>query len=417
MTSARTMAQLRIAWIAPYLPAPENTGGRIRMAQLARHVAPRASIDLYSCGGRQEFARELARHNGALSIYTRCYVRGRRPSMYWLPGSREVPERVQTATPMTLYYQLYREHRRRAYDLAVVCHSYAMGLANALRDCPIVLDEHNVESAYAAETDSAKSPDNLQSNRNSSHTSLTLWEQQSWQRASHITCVSAEDRRVISQHTNHDKVSVIANGADLRAIDFITPSQRASAGNTTVLFVGLMSHAPNEHAAVWMASEVMPRVRAQVGEAKLVLCGRQPSERVQSLASEFVTVTGTVDSVAPYLNQARVVVNPLHHGAGSSLKAIEALASGAPVVSTSIGMRGIAGAKGGHTHQQADDPSAFSQEIIEQWRRSSAQDQSLDTQAERARQVARQYDWPELGRQLNTVIDQVIRSAHTRRDA
>ena len=168
-----------------------------------------------------------------------------------------------------------------------------------------------------------------------------------------------------------------------------------------------MSHAPNEQAAVWMARDVMPSLWKRVPQAKLVLCGRQPSELVKSLANDQIIVTGTVDSVAPYLDKARVVVNPLHHGAGSSLKAVEALACGAPVVSTTVGMRGIAGTAPSVTHEQADDPQSFAACIESAWDRSQGADASLDAQAHSARRVAERYDWSVIGESFARLVRHV----------
>src|SRR5262245_41033719 len=43
----RLRATMRIAWVTPYLPAPENSGGRIRIANMARGFAD-DELHLYS---------------------------------------------------------------------------------------------------------------------------------------------------------------------------------------------------------------------------------------------------------------------------------------------------------------------------------------------------------------------------------
>lgn len=403
---------VRVAWIAPYLPAPENTGGRIRMAQLARALVKHGTIDLFSCGGAQEYAHERAHANGALSMYEQCFVRGRTPSVYWYSRFNpftKIHERVRTATPISLFFHLWNEHRKRPYDLAVVSHSYAMGLAGALSQCPIILDEHNIESAYAVQTDQAKLSASEQRNRERHHKVLRQWEKHAWQQAAHVTCVCEEDfRTIVGDVAFEERVSVVPNGSSVNATRWMAPSDRAKSGKNAVLFVGLMSHAPNEKAAEWMAKEVMPKVWSNplTASAQLVLCGRQPSAAVKALAQDSrVIVTGTVDSVAPYLEQARVVVNPLHHGAGSSLKSVEALACGAPVVSTAVGMRGIDGAAHTITHEQADDVDSFAQAITTVWQRSEEGAISLDARSRTARAIAESYDWSMIGERFaHTVL-------------
>ena len=52
-------------------------------------------------------------------------------------------------------------------------------------------------------------------------------------------------------------------------------------------------------------------------------------------------VVGPVPDVRPYFNQADAFVIPLRLGSGTRLKALEALASGLPVVATPSGVEGL----------------------------------------------------------------------------
>ena len=108
-----------------------------------------------------------------------------------------------------------------------------------------------------------------------------------------------------------------------------------------VVFVGLLGWGPNVDAAVWLAKEVWPAVRNRVPDAKLLLVGRDPSQRVIDLGSDAIEVTGSVADVGPYLSRARVATAPLRAAGGSRLKILEALASGRPVVATSTGAEGL----------------------------------------------------------------------------
>lgn len=384
----------RVAFVAPYLPAPENTGGRIRMAQLARALSRTSEVELFACGGAAEFERE--RGGRALASFTRCQVRGRTPSLRW--GSSD-PERVKSATPALLAWDLHRAHRARPFDAVVASHSYAMALAEVASGAAIVLDEHNVESAYAVSTASARAE-----SAERERAKLQQWEQRCWRRASAVTCVSEADAAIV-RAARPDGVTVIENGVAIEGVRFARESERRAQGRREVLFVGLMSFGPNEQGARFLAREVMPRVWEQVASARLVLCGRQPSAAVEALASEQVEVTGTVENVGVYLDRARVLCVPLWHGAGSSLKAVEALATGARVVSTPVGMRGVRGAVAGRTHDEAEDAAAFAAAIV----RAFAEDD--DGRSEAARALATEFEWATIGARF----ERVVRDAAARR--
>lgn len=395
------LAGRRVAFVAPYLPAPEDTGGRIRMARLARAlVAEGARVELFACGGRAESSSPRAIE--AMSVFAERTIRGRKPSMMALST---VPERVKSATPVSLAWAMFRAHREggsRPFDAVVVSHSYAMGLADerTARGAAVVLDEHNVESDYARSTAGARGAD---AQREAAR--LCAWERACWRRADAVTCVSAADARSIAdERAGLSAPCVVQNGVVLERVRFRPPSERARSNE--VLFVGLMSFGPNEEGAEFLAKSVMPIVWRTRPDARLVLCGRQPSERVRALASQRVAVTGTVENVGEYLDRAAVVTVPLAHGAGSSLKAVEALASGAAVVSTSVGFRGIDGAEASVTHREADDPQAFAAALIDAMnaRGSGAEDE----RAKRARALGERFDWAALGARFSRVVAEAI---------
>ncbi len=387
----------RVAFVTPEVPSPEDTGGRIRMARLGRALGESFDVSLFASGSAGEVAREGARRDGPLSLFSSRAVRARNPD---LPMPSWIPRRVVRAAPPALVWDLWRAHQRAPFDLAVVSHCYAMGLVQMLRGVPVLLDEHNIESARVAEMAAAHGVA-----RRAEPAALARWERRCWGAAEEVTCVSEADAAVVRGHRGRAGVTVVPNGVSLSEVEFVGERSRAARRARDVLFVGLMSFAPNEEGAAFLARRVMPRVWNRVPDARLILCGRQPSPTVQSLAGDRVEVTGTVDHVGPFLSRARVVTVPLAHGAGSSLKAIEALASGAAVVSTSVGMRGIEGASPGVTHEEAEGPEAFADAIV----RAFDDERADDHRSARARAVAEAYDWARVGRGFLAVADRAMR--------
>ncbi len=111
----------------------------------------------------------------------------------------------------------------------------------------------------------------------------------------------------------------------------------------TILFTGAMSYPPNEDAASVLIEEILPAVRRVVPGARAIVAGRDPSERLRELADRTpdVVVTGSVDDLRPYLEEATVFVAPLRHASGIQNKVLEALAMGLPVVTTPIVAAGL----------------------------------------------------------------------------
>lgn len=120
---------------------------------------------------------------------------------------------------------------------------------------------------------------------------------------------------------------------------------RAAPPRPDIVFVAGFGHPPNEDAALWFASEILPLIRAEVPDVALSIIGSNPTERVRALAGDgiavFANVTG--EELDAAYERARVAVVPLRCGAGVKLKVVEALRAGVPLVTTPVGAQGLPG--------------------------------------------------------------------------
>ena len=110
-----------------------------------------------------------------------------------------------------------------------------------------------------------------------------------------------------------------------------------------LVFSGSMDWHPNEDAVIYFGEQILPKIRAQVPDASFAIVGRNPTQKLRDAAERLgMIVTGTVDDVRPYLDEAAVYVVPLRAGSGTRMKIFEALAMAKPVVSTTVGAEGLA---------------------------------------------------------------------------
>jgi GT2 family glycosyltransferase/SAM-dependent methyltransferase/glycosyltransferase involved in cell wall biosynthesis len=133
-------------------------------------------------------------------------------------------------------------------------------------------------------------------------------------------------------------------GADVRVLSLIrdiSSAPEVADDRRTVLFVGSFDHPPNQDAARWLATEIMPLVRGEIPDALLQIVGSHPKPEILQLAGPGVEVHGDVPDLAPYFRRARVMAAPLRFGAGVKGKIVESVAQGVPVVTTSVGVEGI----------------------------------------------------------------------------
>lgn len=121
----------------------------------------------------------------------------------------------------------------------------------------------------------------------------------------------------------------VSNGVDLK--DF-KPSD-APYDKNLISFVGRFDYFPNEQAAVWFASDVLPKITAKLPNMTLQIVGANPSLRVRALVNHpNVIVTGTVASVAPFVQRSLATVAPLHIARGVQNKVLESMAMAVPAL-------------------------------------------------------------------------------------
>lgn len=155
-----------------------------------------------------------------------------------------------------------------------------------------------------------------------------------------------------------------------------------------LLFVGGFRHAPNRAAALWLVTEILPLVRAELGAVPLWLVGEEPPEELVALAGR-AACPGAVDDLGPWLERARVAVAPLRWGAGLKGKVHQSLASGLPCVATPVAVEGL-GARPGREVLVADDAAGLAAAVV-----SLHRDRSLweEVSATGLRLVAERYGW------------------------
>jgi glycosyltransferase involved in cell wall biosynthesis len=380
---------MRIAWLSPYLPAPEDSGGRIRIANLARALAGE-ELHLYlrfsEDDPEQSTITELAPWRKIHGVLSR-WPRFKSPLMPGVPLS--FPPEVK---------RLLAEHdAQQAFDAVVLEHCYSAHALPRLQRAAVILSEHNVESdyyLYAMRSQPRQALGNLLE-----YARWRRFERRTWLQADAITVVNERDR-VRVQRLRPDTGIVVPNGIALEQYTFVPPSRRRG---HALLFLGLLSYRPNIEAARLLARRVLPLVRRRFPDATLTLAGRDPHIDVRRLASDAVRVTGTVPSTAELFDSHAVFVNPIAFGGGSSLKVLEPLATGLPLVASAFAVRGYGLIPETH-YFQAESPAQIARAVCRIFELRN----SLDELAGAARRFAERYAWREIGPLFADVVAKAV---------
>lgn len=151
-----------------------------------------------------------------------------------------------------------------------------------------------------------------------------------------VLVCSREDQEYLIKNTGFP-VELLQNGVNTNVF---SPRNSAFIENR-VLFTGNMDYAPNIDAVTYFAEQIWPEVLKEIPDAQFVIAGQRPVQKVLSLQSDRISVTGFIPNLADEYAKAHVVVSPLRIGAGTQNKVLEALSMDIPVVSTNVGYAGL----------------------------------------------------------------------------
>ena len=168
---------------------------------------------------------------------------------------------------------------------------------------------------------------------------------------------SSAERDLLKRLAPAARVEVMPLGHDL------VGRRMGMAGRKDIMFLGGYNHPPNVDAAMWLIDAIWPLVAQACPEARLLIVGANPPPTLRERTSDRVVVTGTVDKLAPWFEQARVFVAPLRYGAGAKGKVVTAMAHGVPVVATTVAAEGM-GFVDGRELQIADTVTGLATEIV-----------------------------------------------------
>lgn len=156
---------------------------------------------------------------------------------------------------------------------------------------------------------------------------------------------SEVDKRSLTSRKVQNDLTVVPNGVDLEKFK---PPDSDDRSTRELIFTGNMSYAPNVKAVNYFVEEVFPLIREKFPDVCFRIAGAKPVRAVSKLEQiEGVEVLGFVDSIAECLQHATISVCPLRSGAGIQNKVLEAMATGTPLVVSSLAVEGIQGGEDG----------------------------------------------------------------------
>lgn len=173
----------------------------------------------------------------------------------------------------------------------------------------------------------------------------------------HIFAISNEEEARLR------KIFCIINTSTQPLVYPIHPIRHQPAKHPYIPFIGNLGWPPNEDAVEWFLRDIFPRVLREVPDAEFHVVGkRQPRYEKNWPKLPNVYLHGYQKNLDPFLSRAHMFVLPFRMGGGLRLKALTAMVAGLPIVSTRLGIEGLA-VQSGKECLIANTPEGFSTSV------------------------------------------------------
>lgn len=338
---------MKILMLVPFLPNTQTSGGQTRWYNIVKFLSQEHDITLFSLikdESEKRFIPELEKYCKKVRVFMRpkspwtlrnlfLTIFGFYPLLVirnWSPKERKA---------------VAEELESEKYDLIHAETFYVMPHIPKT-NVPSIMVEQTIEyQVYKHYVDNEIAPifrpffmiDVLK---------LRFWETFFWKKTTLAVAVSEDDKKVMQELVPGLDVDVIPNGVDTgfyreKKVDKLTPP-RVMYGVTNYEWL------QNREAAELLVREVWPKIHAKLKDVKLWIVGRMIPENIMKLADarEDIEVSESIPEARDAYQGATIMVAPIRGSGGTRLKALEAMAAGLPIVSTSMGVSGLGVANG-----------------------------------------------------------------------
>jgi glycosyltransferase involved in cell wall biosynthesis len=400
---------LRLLLVFPFVPYPPDDGGRIGFFNPIKYLSQAHEVAVMSLMGDEE----TGALEGLKQFCPNIRVFQRSSSRDWyrlIRGAISDPPGAAAKYWHAAAGEVIREAIvAHAPDLVEFHHLNTASYRNFAGRVPAVLREHNVE--YKVWERHAANASDWAERLYARWTAPRVRRYEAKAATGFDRClvVSEADRAHLQKVAPSARIEVIPSGVDT---EYFFPNPQMEEEPWSLTLTGSFKWKPKQQSLHTLLTEVFPRIKARVPEAKLYVVGKGVPEHLRRIAQEIsgVLICGSVPDVRPYIARSALMIQYLDSGGGIALKVLEAMAMRKAVLSNTLGCEGIL-VKHGRDVFLAETPEEFAEAAATLLRNGDLRERLAD---EGHRRVVEGYSWYVIAGRIQDCYQSVLEERRIR---
>jgi len=328
---------MKILMVSSFLPYPLINGGNIRLYNLLKNLSKRYEVTLI-CEEREHQTEKDIKEVQKFCKRVITVIRKKQWTFSNILKSAFSlsPFLIIGHENSEMKKYISEELTKNNYDLIHVETFYVM--QNLPKTAlPVVLVEHNIEYMVYKKY-SNHSPFFLKPFLYWDILKMKIKEESFWRKANTLIAVSNTEKKAM----NADEV--VTNGVDTEKFKVQSSNLKFNQGEKRVLFIGDFKWIENRDTTKWIIEKIWPELKLKINSnLKLWIVGKNIPDNIKNLTQDSSVIfdENAPDDTPLIYMWAYILLSPVRVGGGTSFKILEAMASGVPVVTTSLGAEGI----------------------------------------------------------------------------
>ena len=379
---------MNICILTPRFPYPQYGGDALRINEVARHLKQQGHrLILVSLSDDVNPPVSQARQ-----LYDKVYFVKRNKAMSLLIGAFN----FLLGKPIQCGYYSSGAYRK-LFRKVVETERPDLYVSHLLRMVPYLSELHLEERSIIEMTDALSKTYLLSSKAKGvgllkyvyllEQRLIAKYELEVTRRFPKVVLVSQADIDYLkAKEPNTTSLTLHSNGVGY--IENISTSYDAD----KICFMGNMRSMQNQDAALYFANEIFPLIKQKRPTAKFYIVGSLPPANIQALESDDIIITGFVDDLEGFLQDASLLVAPIRVAAGIQNKVLVGMGCAVPVVLTSLISHAIPELTDGENCLIRDDEQPFADACL----RLMGDPSLRNSMAQRGYEMVKQhYSWEE----------------------